>query len=235
MRDQYAGDVSDAVKFALLRTLADRDRRLGVAWYYVPGDDGRPDGRHIEWLKDEAWTNIDAELQAAMAVLPVRTIASLETANIWPKGTLFHREPVAKPEERYTWGLQMRRQLADADLVFLDPDNGMGSRSAKHATWGELRSLVGSDRCAVFITFPGRTPHNEQAERLHDQVRAETGCKAVMTIRTSVAVPATKPGAFVPRARWFTLINPCDALRERLEMFAERMSAQQRMSASIYI
>ena len=94
------GEGADLQPMAFLRTLADRDRRLGVAWYYVPGDDGRPDGRHIEWLKDEAWTNIDAELQAAMAVLPVRTIASLETANIWPKGTLFHREPVAKPHAK---------------------------------------------------------------------------------------------------------------------------------------
>ena len=43
MRDQYAGDVSDVLKFALLRALARQDRTLGVAWYYAPGDDGRPD------------------------------------------------------------------------------------------------------------------------------------------------------------------------------------------------
>jgi hypothetical protein len=44
MRDQYAGDVSDVLKFAFLRALVGTDRRLGIAWYYVPGDDGRADG-----------------------------------------------------------------------------------------------------------------------------------------------------------------------------------------------
>jgi transposase len=35
MRDQYA-DVSDAVKFSLLRALTGADRALGLAWYYDP-------------------------------------------------------------------------------------------------------------------------------------------------------------------------------------------------------
>ena len=33
MRDQYAGDISDVLKFAFLRTLAGQDKTLGVAWY----------------------------------------------------------------------------------------------------------------------------------------------------------------------------------------------------------
>lgn len=35
MRDQYAGDVSDFLKFAFLRALAGEDRILGIAWYYA--------------------------------------------------------------------------------------------------------------------------------------------------------------------------------------------------------
>ncbi len=52
MRDQYAGDVSDVLKFAFLRALAVQGRTLGIAWYYVAGDDRGPDGRHLEW-RDE--------------------------------------------------------------------------------------------------------------------------------------------------------------------------------------
>src|SRR4029079_15617641 len=40
MRDQYAGDISDVLKFAFLRALTGADRKLGIAWYYVPGHDG---------------------------------------------------------------------------------------------------------------------------------------------------------------------------------------------------
>ena len=54
MRDQYAGDVSDVLKFAFLRALAGADRTLGIAWYYAPGDDGRADGRHLEWRDEPA-------------------------------------------------------------------------------------------------------------------------------------------------------------------------------------
>jgi hypothetical protein len=55
MRDQYVGDISDFLKFAFLRVLADTDRKLGIAWYYTPGNDGRADGRHLEWRDEPHW------------------------------------------------------------------------------------------------------------------------------------------------------------------------------------
>ena len=45
-RPLYAGNVSDDLKFAFLRTLAGNDRTLGIAWYSALGDDGCADGRH---------------------------------------------------------------------------------------------------------------------------------------------------------------------------------------------
>jgi hypothetical protein len=42
MRDQYACDISDLLKFAFLRALAAHDRSLAVCWYYNPDHDGRP-------------------------------------------------------------------------------------------------------------------------------------------------------------------------------------------------
>src|SRR6478735_2674103 len=77
MRDQYAGDVSDVLKFAFLRALAGTDRKLGIAWYYAPGDDGGPDGRHLEWRNEPAWRLLDNELHAGLATLPERSIAAL--------------------------------------------------------------------------------------------------------------------------------------------------------------
>jgi len=74
--------------------------RLGIAWYYAPGDDGRADGRHLEWRDEPAWRKLDAELHAGLAALPERSIAALERAAIWPRGALFHREPVPSRVER---------------------------------------------------------------------------------------------------------------------------------------
>jgi len=80
MRDQYAGDVSDVLKFAFLRALAGADRKLGVAWYYAPGHDGSTDGRHLEWIKEPSWQLLDKELHAGLATLPERSVAALEQA-----------------------------------------------------------------------------------------------------------------------------------------------------------
>lgn len=156
MRDQYAGDVSDVLKFAFLRALAGSDRTLGIAWYYAPGDDGRADGRHLEWRDEPAWRLLDAELHAGLATLAERSIAALEQATIWPAGALFHREPVPSRVERSTWGMRKRSALEGADVVFLDPDNGVGRETKKHATFTEIRLLRRPGRAIVFITFPGR-------------------------------------------------------------------------------
>jgi hypothetical protein len=82
MRDQYVGGISDFLKFAFLRSMAGADRTLAFAWYYAPGDDGRPDGRHLEWHGQEAWKVLDAELHAGLTSLPERTIEALERAKI---------------------------------------------------------------------------------------------------------------------------------------------------------
>ncbi len=65
--------------------------------------------------------------------------------------------------------------LDDADIVFLDPDNGLGAETTKHATFSEIRLLRKPGRAVVFITFPGRNlTHDVLAQRLHDRLAAET-------------------------------------------------------------
>jgi hypothetical protein len=197
VRDQYAGDVSDVIKFAFLRALAGDDRRLGIAWYYVPGDDGRPDGRHLEWRDEPAWRVFDEQLCFGLTQLPERSIAALEQARIWPRGTLFHREPVASQAGRSAWAASMCNALADAAIIFLDPDNGLGAESRKHATLAEVQGFCG--RTVAFITFPKRQNHQVQVDKLHRAIIAASA-ESALTLRVSVAVPHAKgyaPGAAV--------------------------------------
>jgi hypothetical protein len=61
MRDQYAGDISDLLKFALLRTLAGNDKTIGVGWYYNHEHDGSfQDGCHREYCDEPKWKAVDA-------------------------------------------------------------------------------------------------------------------------------------------------------------------------------
>jgi hypothetical protein len=174
MRDQYVGDISDVLKFALLRRLAGKDRTVGVAWYYVPRHDGRADGRHTEWQTEPAWRSLDRELCVALATLPERSVAAVEEAPIWTDGTLFHREPMPAWHHREAWAYRKRQILDAADLVFLDPDNGLGLHSQKHASFAELAALRRAGRALAFITFPNRLgKHPAQIIELHKRLKAE--------------------------------------------------------------
>ena len=232
MRDQYAGDVSDFLKFALLRRLAGTERTLGVAWYYVPGNDGRPDGRHLEWRDDHAWQKPDAELHAGLSALPERSVAALENVAIWPNGTLFHREPVPPRRQRGEWGKRKRAAWDGADIVFLDPDNGIGRETRKHATLSEIRLLRRPERTIVFITFPGRSmPHDALLEQLHARVRGETGAQTVFTLRTIVSVPGGESvRTFVPRLRWFTIVDPDEVVTHQIREFIAALANVPRVS-----
>lgn len=231
MRDQYAGDISDVLKFAFLRALAGKDRTLGIAWYYAPGDDGRADGRHLEWRDEAAWHLLDAELHAGLATLPERSVAALEQSAIWPAGALFHREPVPPRVERVAWGMRKRSALDGADIVFLDPDNGIGAETEKHATFSEIRLLRRSDRAIVFITFPGRSmTHDALLRRMHENLRIETGAESAITLRTNVSVPRVKGSrSYVQRQRWFTIVDPDAELTARAQAFANALDSVPRV------
>ena len=235
MRDQYAGDVSDVLKFAFLRALAGANRTLGIAWYHAPGDDGGPDGRHLEWRDEAAWRLLDEELHAGLATLPDRSIAALEQAAIWPRGTLFHREPMPSRVERSAWGTRQRSTLDSADIVFLDPDNGLGGESEKHATFSEIRLLRKPGRAIVFITFPGRSmTHDEQLRRLHQRLIDEADAGNLITLRTNVSLPRTAGSrSYVQRQRWFTVVDPDAELTTRARDFVAALTRVPRVCARL--
>lgn len=235
MRDQYAGDVSDMLKFAFLRALAGADRTLGIAWYYAPGDDGRADGQHLEWRDEAAWRLLDEELHVGLATLPERSIAALEQAAIWPKGVVFHREPMPSRFQRGAWGMHKRNTLDGANIVFLDPDNGVGAETEKHATFTEIRLLRKPGRAIVFITFPGRNlKHDALLWQLHERLATEVGAETVITLRTNVSVPrAAGSRSYVQRQRWFTVVDPDPELTAKAQAFAIALMSVPRVRARL--
>ena len=232
MRDQYAGDISDVLKFAFLRALTGANRTLGIAWYCAPGNDGSTDGRHLEWHDEPAWRLLDEQLHTGLTSLPERSIAALEQAAIWRKKPLFHREPVPIRSDRGAWATRKRCALDGADIVFLDPDNGVGEDGEKHATCSEIRLLRQPGRAVAFITFPKRIKHDIQLQQLHQRLTAETDAETIMTLRTSVSVRVA--GSYVPRARWFTIVDPDAELTARAQAFATALASVPRVRARLY-
>lgn len=229
MRDQYAGDVSDFLKCALLRALAGNDRTLGIGWYYQAQNDGRTDGCHREWCDDPAWRDLDAQVFDGLK--GVDSVAALEAAGFWPKQRVFFKTPVPTQRERARWAEEMAAKLDGVGLVFLDPDTGFGRRTRRHVQPGEIAAIVRiARRPVVFISFPGRNmPHADIVARLHNTCRNEIRVQRVTTLRTSFSI--RRDGRSIPRQRWFTLLEGDAEILERLRQFHSKIAESRLLRA----
>ncbi len=155
MRDGYAGDIGDFVKFGLLRSLCGLTRiaagpplTLGVHWYLFDGvDSAQNDGAKIAYLRGEKRDHrrllrCDPDLAQLMCriVETERSIASIERSGALPDETryfntglnfddLAHHYFRQRAERREQWNQQALQQLAGQSIIFLDPDNGLEVKS----------------------------------------------------------------------------------------------------------
>lgn len=224
MRDQYASDISDLLKFALLRTLAANDKTLGVGWYYNPAHDGRPDGCHREYCDEPKWKSLDLPLWNALKELPERSVSALEKLPIWPPKTRFHRVPVPSGS-RHSWAMDMKSALQESSVVFLDPDNGVGA-GKRHTTVDEIEAMRRPGRAVVLIKFPARENHERQLQAYHDLLQDQTGAVSVVTVRARVWLQQ-------PSLRWFTIVDADDALVERAKHFAHKLDGIEKCRADV--
>lgn len=148
MQDRYVGDVGDFGKYALLRRLVAGDgkgpARLGVVWYKHPDEGHNGDGRHVAYLERPAFTSLDPDLHRRLAELVHsgrRSIAEVERSGVLPDDTDYHAEVVTgssgegaasarRLAHRTAWLRRAVDATARADVVFLDPDNGIATSAA---------------------------------------------------------------------------------------------------------
>ncbi len=134
MQDRYAGDIGDYGKFALLRAMEAQGLKLGVNWYLaktLPSeihDDGK-------YRIPTQYAELDSELSAALNRIfdlrESRSVQALEQAHLLAS-ELFVNEAVPKEiDQRRAWHQKALTKLADCDIVFLDPDNGLNVKSVR--------------------------------------------------------------------------------------------------------
>ena len=191
MRHPYVGDVGDFGKYGLLRALSsDHDApRLGVVWYLSDATEHNNDGKHDGYLKRgtlrerQSFRECDPELYDRMRDIREKSKLDLEMVqdgSVLPKSTRFHAEPlpvfrgrVVTPDEyasrwtrRQRWHEAALRKVAQASLVFTDPDNGINFRnepeikrtkpSHKHSYWYELTDYLQRGQSVVAYHHLGR-------------------------------------------------------------------------------
>lgn len=200
MQDRYTGDVGDFAKYGLLRQLLQplasrQELRLAVLWYLIEDEDINSDGKHVSYLRDDRIRACDPTLHDTLRLLVQsgdRNVASLEKSGVLPLDrTVFFsvrllslngrkQRDISAMEVRRRWFSLALAASEAADLVFLDPDNGIevnsvpssSLKSAKYVYLDEVAAI--SDRGQSLLIYQ----HHNRLAPAEAQVR-----KALIKLR----------------------------------------------------
>ena len=208
MQNRYFGDVGDFGKYGLLRILSGLGThpilKLGVVWYLFPDEAHNADGKHIGYLQncDPAFRDCDEELYDKLRASLFDDLGIIEhhrhtdlaeSAGLLPQGAVFYSTPLSYSKElsssarlslRKEWFAGALAKTACADLVFLDPDNGIecvsvkrtGNKGPKYAFWEDMDAFIGRGQSIVVYHHLNRTgSHLEQVERKLRQMNERYG------------------------------------------------------------
>lgn len=129
MQNRYAGDVGDFGKLGLLREISRSGLRVGINWYLVPNESHNADGKHIGYITNPRYNGCDDALRISLKAIVngQRNVSALQTMNLIPNAVYYH-EMLYSPSQTFSrrdWHIKALEVLQSADVVFLDPDNGL--------------------------------------------------------------------------------------------------------------
>ncbi|CAD5273027.1 conserved hypothetical protein [Bosea sp. 62] len=166
MKEQYVGDVNDYRKYALLRLLARSGLRLGVCWM-LTRDDASGHGNKLGYLDLPKQEAHDPELHAIMRTVREtprgQRLGTIEASGVLARAIYFNEIVPEALFERQLWFRRAGAALANTDLIFFDPDNGIEvratpkgrKRSSKYVYHDELRATYAAGHSLlVYQHFP---------------------------------------------------------------------------------
>jgi hypothetical protein len=196
MKHQYFGDVNDYRKYGLLRTIQrETGLRLGVWWMLTPND-GRSDGKFTEYLDNAArWRRYDPPLfDALAAAVPVRrAVDEVHERRLLGDAPSVDSLVLYQRLEREASFSSVRERLRDAELIFLDPDNGLEvpscppgrKTSSKYVFRTEIAELFASGQSLVVYQHFRREERTRFIRRSADTFRSMTSATAVGCLQTA--------------------------------------------------
>ena len=204
MQNRYVGDVGDFGKYGLLRALCqpesveDSALRLGVVWYLTSDETHNNDGRHIGYLEPtpknvKTFRRCDPELYDLLGDIvrtDARRVSAIRQWGVLPEDTVYYdrildfRAEQVRPNSavrvraRQEWVQDALQVTKNCDIVFVDPDNGIGTSAQAHSRRGgkyvlleELAQYVDRGQTLVVYHHLNRQmPANNQIKRRINQL-----------------------------------------------------------------
>ncbi len=146
MKHQYFGDKTDYIKHGLLRGLCRANIPLGIHWTLTP-DDKSSDGSRTTYLKNpDQWRHYDPPLFDVIQKSLQnnhRNLLILQKHALLTGANECFDEWTANKESRQKSLTSFTKTLPKNSLIFLDPDNGLETKSMK----------PGSEACSKYVYF----------------------------------------------------------------------------------
>ena len=196
MQLRYLGDSHDFIKFALLCHLHDTLKvRLGVNWYLTcPKDVDRPNNQdegqrhHMNGDEWRAWKKkLFYEIKNFQEP-EFRSFENFRQSKFLPPDTLYNESQLKTTGDRSLWHKEAVKVLSDADLIFLDPDNGFEVPSwtkrtrPKYATYTEARDYYALGKIVVGIQFARQCDPVKRGKQIRDKLFPCSFCSTNLPI-----------------------------------------------------
>lgn len=226
MQNRYTGDVGDFGKYGLLRALCLPEGgrgpalRLGVVWYLTSDESHNSDGRHIGYLEPtpknaKAFRVCDPSLYDTLAEIVrggARNVSAIRQRRVLPDDTVFyerlldlsdhavHPRPASRMHARQEWVQGAVEATQSCDVVFVDPDNGIGTTvqassrlGAKYVLLEELVPYLDRGQTLVIYHHLNRsaaaeTQVSQRLAELEDRLTPQVGVMALRYRRGSARV-----------------------------------------------
>ncbi len=187
MKAQYIGDIGDFGKVLLLKHFASRGFKLGINWL-LTDNDKRSDGKHrdyAEYSGKDCLCCCDEEifgriLQLARNGKDERAIEDLEEVirSFSPSCVFFSKKYEGGRARGQAEAEAFKTLMPDlADLVFFDPDNGIGREggtSSKHVYYSDLRRYWERGQSILVYHHLSRgIPHTVQIDLRKSELEGE--------------------------------------------------------------
>lgn len=213
MQDRYAGDIGDYGKFALLRLIQLQGLSVGVNWYRVDALDSeknkdgsfrQKDGKYLISDKLKVCDQSLAERLMTIADGQDRSIIGLEKEGLIPGAVYYHEKvTVSGRTEWHSGGLE---KLKGAQIVFLDPDNGLlvksvgkgSARSVKYTFYEEVRDYIGQNQSVLVYNHRCRKPKKQYFQNICEKLQAFTDVSESQILKITFPKGSVKDYLFIP-------------------------------------
>ena len=185
--------------------------KLGVVWYLTPDEARTGDGRHTKYLDDskarnqKEYRDCDPDLYDALREVlyqKKRNVKNIQESQALPDGTIFYDRPLnlkgvtrsgertlaeVRRDMRDLWVQDSVQAMRPAEMVFLDPDNGLATakvnpntpRGAKYVQYSEIKTHLRRKKTVVIYHHLNRTaPARNQVYQCQTNIYKETGKRA---------------------------------------------------------